>query len=118
MKSTLHISKQALQKNFRAVQATAGRDAVVLAVVKADAYGHGAALCAPVLAEAGATWFGVSDVAEGDSDYMSQDELNNVEHFHKRRIHSVKWVYYHALVPFPSSRSSIVRGDGEIISLA
>ena len=65
MKSTLHISKQALQNNFRAVQAAAGSDSIVLAVVKADAYGHGAALCAPVLAEAGATWFGVSDVAEG-----------------------------------------------------
>ncbi len=65
MKSTLNISRSALQTNFRAVQSVVGDDVEVLAVVKADAYGHGAALCAPVLAEAGAKWFGVSDVEEG-----------------------------------------------------
>ena len=65
MKSTLHISREALQANFRAVQSVVGSEAEVLAVVKADAYGHGAALCASVLLEAGAKWFGVSDVAEG-----------------------------------------------------
>lgn len=65
LKSTIRIARTALATNFQAVQAAAGQDAVVVAVVKADAYGHGAALCAPVLARAGATWFGVSDVAEG-----------------------------------------------------
>jgi alanine racemase len=43
----------------------AGRETAVLAVVKANAYGHGAAVCAPVLARAGAEWLGVGDVAEG-----------------------------------------------------
>jgi alanine racemase len=33
--------------------------------VKADAYGHGAELCAPVLAAAEADWLGVTDAAEG-----------------------------------------------------
>jgi alanine racemase len=33
--------------------------------VKADAYGHDAALCAPVLARAGAEWLGVTDAGEG-----------------------------------------------------
>lgn len=37
----------------------------LLAVVKADAYGHGLALCAPWLAEAGAKWLGVTSVEEG-----------------------------------------------------
>jgi alanine racemase len=37
----------------------------VLAVVKANAYGHGAAVCAPVLAKAGAEWLGVADAVEG-----------------------------------------------------
>jgi alanine racemase len=37
----------------------------IMAVVKADAYGHGAAQCAPVLAKAGATCFGVAIVEEG-----------------------------------------------------
>jgi alanine racemase len=43
----------------------AGRETAVLAVVKANAYGHGAAICAPVLVRAGAKWLGVADVAEG-----------------------------------------------------
>ena len=36
-----------------------------LAVVKADGYGHGAVICAPVLRDAGARWLGVTDVEEG-----------------------------------------------------
>jgi len=37
----------------------------VLAVVKGDAYGHGAAPVARALERAGADWFGVTDAAEG-----------------------------------------------------
>ena len=37
----------------------------VLAVIKADGYGHGAELIAPVLVDAGVTWLGVGDVDEG-----------------------------------------------------
>ena len=37
----------------------------MLAVVKADAYGHGATECAPVLAAAGARWLGVTSAEEG-----------------------------------------------------
>ena len=36
----------------------------VMAVVKADAYGHGAVTIAKTLAEAGADWFGVATVEE------------------------------------------------------
>jgi alanine racemase len=43
----------------------AGKDTAVLAVVKANAYGHGAGVCAPVLAKAGAEWLGVADAVEG-----------------------------------------------------
>ncbi len=61
--STIHIDAARLRANFRAVQATA--QAEVIAVIKADAYGHGAELCAPVLREAGARWLGVTGVEEG-----------------------------------------------------
>lgn len=54
-----------LAQNLGAIQRAAGAGTEVLAVIKADAYGHGAALCAPVLARAGARWFGVTDAAEG-----------------------------------------------------
>jgi alanine racemase len=37
----------------------------LLAVVKADAYGHSAAICAPWLVEAGAQWLGVTSIEEG-----------------------------------------------------
>ncbi|HEY0785993.1 MAG TPA: alanine racemase [Acidobacteriaceae bacterium] len=37
----------------------------LLAVVKADAYGHGVTLCGPALAAAGARWLGVTSVEEG-----------------------------------------------------
>jgi alanine racemase (EC 5.1.1.1) len=39
--------------------------ALVMAVVKADAYGHGAELVARTVADAGADWLGVVDVDEG-----------------------------------------------------
>jgi len=39
--------------------------AMVMAVVKADAYGHGAELVARTVADAGAEWLGVADLAEG-----------------------------------------------------
>ena len=65
MKSWIEISSTSLAENFRAVQAVAGDEVEVLPVIKADAYGHGATTCAPVLVEAGAKWLGVDDVAEG-----------------------------------------------------
>lgn len=37
----------------------------LLSVIKANAYGHDAAVCAPLLANAGAQWLGVTGVAEG-----------------------------------------------------
>jgi len=37
----------------------------LLAVVKANGYGHGIAACAPVLTRAGAQWLGVTDAEEG-----------------------------------------------------
>jgi len=37
----------------------------LLAIVKADAYGHSLSLCAPAVVRAGARWLGVTDVDEG-----------------------------------------------------
>jgi alanine racemase len=65
VKSWVEISEQRLTSNYKVLAKAAGGDIAVLAVLKANAYGHGAAVCAPVLARAGAEWMGVSDVAEG-----------------------------------------------------
>jgi alanine racemase len=61
----MEISAQRLTANYHLLADAAGADASVLAVIKADAYGHGAQLCGPVLAHAGAAWLGVTDAAEG-----------------------------------------------------
>jgi len=61
----VEISRARLKENFRAVQSAAGAGVEVLAVVKANGYGHDAAICAMALVEAKARWLGVSDVEEG-----------------------------------------------------
>ncbi|MBI1376940.1 MAG: alanine racemase [Frankiales bacterium] len=52
------VDLDALRHNVATVRARAGVD--VLAVVKADAYGHGLVPCARAAREAGATWLGVA----------------------------------------------------------
>jgi alanine racemase len=59
------IDAAALRHNFALLRAAVAPDVAVLAVVKGDGYGHDAALVAPVLAAAGADWFGVATVDEG-----------------------------------------------------
>jgi alanine racemase len=63
--SWAEISAERLATNYRILKQTADEQVDVLAVIKADAYGHGAALCAPVLVQAGAKWLGVTDASEG-----------------------------------------------------
>jgi alanine racemase len=65
VKSWIEIKETQLRENVRAVRVAAGADAELLAVIKADGYGHDAALIAPVLVDAGVTWLGVGDVNEG-----------------------------------------------------
>lgn len=57
------ISLPKLRRNFEYVRRVAGSRRV-MAVVKADAYGHGAVTIARTLEEAGADWFGVATVEE------------------------------------------------------
>jgi alanine racemase len=72
----VEISRQHLTANYRELRGsvearlrslggeTQAR-AAILAVVKADAYGHGMRECARVLSSAGAEWLGVTSVEEG-----------------------------------------------------
>ena len=61
----VEIRAQALEDNFRLLAAMAAPHAELLAIVKADAYGHGLSLCAPTVVRAGARWLGVTSVEEG-----------------------------------------------------
>lgn len=59
------VSRSKLVHNYRRLRELAGASQELLAVVKADAYGHGLTECARVLAADGAQWFGVTCVEEG-----------------------------------------------------
>jgi alanine racemase len=65
VKSWVEISEERLAANYGALTQVAGDGVAVLAVIKANAYGHGAKVCAPVLVRAGAPWLGVTDAEEG-----------------------------------------------------
>jgi alanine racemase len=58
------VSLANLRHNFRVVQQHVGAATTVCAVVKADAYGHGAVECARALHDEGAQWFGVTSLDE------------------------------------------------------
>jgi alanine racemase len=69
-----HVDLAALQANFRAIQAFVGsggaqdpplRSPGIIAVVKANAYGHGSARVALALEQAGATMLACADIEEG-----------------------------------------------------
>jgi alanine racemase len=61
----VEIRTRLFEENLQFLLGLAPRDAELLAVVKADAYGHGLDLCAPAAVRAGARWLGVTSVEEG-----------------------------------------------------
>ncbi len=70
LKIWIEIDEARLAANFHALDhllaaANASARPALLAVVKANAYGHGIAACVPTLARAGAEWLGVTDTHEG-----------------------------------------------------
>jgi alanine racemase len=58
------VSLTTLRQNFRTVQKHVGAAVTVCAVVKADAYGHGAVECSKSLESEGAKWLGVTSLDE------------------------------------------------------
>jgi alanine racemase len=69
----VEISTRAFEHNYRLLTAACGplergtspTPVELLAIVKADAYGHGLAICSPAAVRAGARWLGVTSVEEG-----------------------------------------------------
>jgi len=59
------VSLSALRHNLRAIRRHIGGKRKILAVVKANAYGHGAPETSRALEQAGADWFGVTCPSEG-----------------------------------------------------
>jgi alanine racemase len=58
------VSLSNLRENYRELRKYVGAGVTVCAVVKAFAYGHGAAECAQALEKEGATWLGVTSLDE------------------------------------------------------
>mgnify|MGYP001163417930 CR=1 FL=1 len=61
----VEIDLEALAHNYTQIRNQLSADNQLLAVVKADAYGHGVEHVVPALIEAGTEWFGVALVEEG-----------------------------------------------------
>ncbi len=59
------VSLDALKQNYLTIRNHLGAGARLMAVVKANAYGHGAVECARALESVGAEWFGVALIEEG-----------------------------------------------------
>jgi alanine racemase len=61
----VEISRSALRHNLEYVRPRLPAGTALCAIVKADAYGHGAAACAQVFCGAGVEWLAVTSVEEG-----------------------------------------------------
>jgi alanine racemase len=60
----VEIRTRSLEENYQFLVCLAAGQAELLAIVKADAYGHSLAACAPAAVRAGAKWLGVNSVEE------------------------------------------------------
>ncbi|MDX1918714.1 MAG: alanine racemase [Candidatus Caenarcaniphilales bacterium] len=61
----LEIDLNAIEHNYRVLKALIPSNSALMAVVKSDAYGHGASQIAPVLEGLGCEYFGVASIDEG-----------------------------------------------------
>src|SRR4051812_32474875 len=59
------ISLPQLAENYRVIRGHVGRERAIMAIVKADAYGHGPAQISLTLSTLGVDWFGVTSADEG-----------------------------------------------------
>ncbi len=64
-RSWIEVNLTALQNNVIALRAYLDPECGILAVVKADAYGHGMEAVSRAALDAGASWLGVASVSEG-----------------------------------------------------
>jgi alanine racemase len=101
----VEVSRSKLIANYRELCRMSGSDADLLAVVKANAYGHGMRDCARALVEAGANWIGVTSVEEGVEArgvcshanilVMSGIWENEAEAVIKERLTPIVWEEFH-----------------------
>ncbi len=61
----VEINLDAIEKNILELKTFVRPDTKILAVVKADAYGHGSSMLTPTLLASGVDWLGVASIDEG-----------------------------------------------------
>ena len=61
----VEINLDAIEKNILELKSLVKSDSKILAVVKADAYGHGSSMIAPTLLASGVDYLGVASIDEG-----------------------------------------------------
>lgn len=61
----LEINLQALEDNYYNIKKHLSSNTKLMAVVKSDAYGHGAGVISPILEACGTNYFGVASIDEG-----------------------------------------------------
>ncbi len=61
----VEINLDSIEKNILELKKKVKPESKVLAVVKADAYGHGSSMIAPTLLASGVDWLGVASIDEG-----------------------------------------------------
>jgi alanine racemase len=61
----VEIQTRSFENNLRFLMSLAAPHAELLAIVKANAYGHSLEICAPAAVSAGVRWLGVTSVEEG-----------------------------------------------------
>ncbi|MBU0681103.1 MAG: alanine racemase [Proteobacteria bacterium] len=61
----VRVDREAMRRNYQAIKAHVGREVEVMAVIKADGYGHGMVEMALTLQGAGVRHFGIATVEQG-----------------------------------------------------
>ena len=114
--TSARVDLAAIQANYRALAAHLAREADlnrraaagpaaspgILAVVKANAYGHGAVRVARALRQAGAEWLAVADIEEG-IELREAGDRGRILVFGALSVSDVAGVFTHDLTPTVSS---------------
>jgi alanine racemase len=114
--TSARVDLAAVQGNYRSLAAYLSREAElnrgagagmaaapgILAVVKANAYGHGAVAVARALRQAGAAWLAVADIEEG-IELRESGDRGRILVFGALSVSDVDGVFSHELTPTVSS---------------
>ena len=89
LNSWVEIDQKALRSNVGEFRGTLSSDCALMAVVKANAYGHGIEVVAPVVAKK-ADWLGVNTLEEALAERWIESDYQDRERFFESR--GQRWI--------------------------